>query len=93
MNFKKNLFVYGTLKDEFFQKHIFNKKINTQKATLQGYSIINDDLNYLNIIEDKNGLIEGYLLKLTKKQLFFADLWESTPLYKKNKSESTNKKK
>ena len=77
---KELLFAYGTLRDPHVQKAVFGRTVASEKDELKGYNkgLVNScGRRYPALVPDKNGMIEGLVLEVTKGEISQADNYET----------------
>ncbi len=79
----ENLFVYGTLLDKRIEREVFSDMPKSIiKDSLWHHSLVNVDIskterNYLTIVPDPEGVVNGEILFISEIDLQEADNWEN----------------
>jgi gamma-glutamylcyclotransferase (GGCT)/AIG2-like uncharacterized protein YtfP len=77
------LFVYGTLRDEEYQRALFDRVFPPIPARLTGWMVVVAESGYFTIVESAQAHVDGALLELDDAALALADRWEDVPVYER----------
>jgi gamma-glutamylcyclotransferase (GGCT)/AIG2-like uncharacterized protein YtfP len=70
------LFVYGTLRDEEYQRALFGREVPTRPATLPGWLAVVAETGYFTVVRAPGDTVVGDIITLDDEQLALADTWE-----------------
>jgi len=77
------LFVYGTLRDEEYQRALFGRALPMRPATLPDWATVLAENGYLTVIRAPGERVNGDLIALDDDALALADAWEDVPSYER----------
>jgi len=85
---RRELFVYGTLRDAKYQAALFGRALPMRSAMLPDWLAVVAERGYLTLVRAPGEAVNGDLLAVDDAALALADAWEEVPRYERLRVEA-----